>query len=243
MEIRKLLYSMGEVSEMFDVNPSLIRYWETQFDVLKPKKNKKGNRLFTPEDVRTLKVIYHLVKERGMTLEGAKKSLKQNRGAADRDSELLERLQRIRSLLVEVREDLKAGTGELLVDNASESAPAEQASVAAEPVSEKQPRTKRRRRTELPEPEFEVAAKSGDEDAVSTREAEPELPAEPAAGPTSEAVPESLFGVPAETPVGEPRREEPQLRPRRRRSRKEADAQEKELFAFYEQSLFRNHED
>jgi len=262
MEIRKLLYSMGEVSEMFDVNPSLIRYWETQFDVLKPKKNKKGNRLFTPEDVRTLKVIYHLVKERGMTLEGAKKSLKQNRGAADRDSELLERLQRIRSLLVEVREDLKAGAGELLVDDASESAPAEPASVAAEPVSEKRPR-KKHRRTELPEPEFEVAAKSGDEDAFPIREAEPEFPAEPAesakpaessepvepaAERAPETVPESLFGVPAEAPAGEPRseeplREEPQLRPRRRRSRKEAAAQEKELFAFYEQSLFRNHED
>lgn len=63
MEIKKLLYSMGEVSEMFDVNPSLIRYWESQFDVLRPKKNKKGNRLFTPEDVQMLKLIYHLVKE------------------------------------------------------------------------------------------------------------------------------------------------------------------------------------
>ena len=80
MEIKKLLYSMGEVSEMFDVNPSLIRYWESQFDVLRPKKNKKGNRLFTPEDVQMLKLIYHLVKEQGMTLEGAKRSLKQNRG-------------------------------------------------------------------------------------------------------------------------------------------------------------------
>ena len=115
MEIKKLLYSMGEVSEMFDVNPSLIRYWESQFDVLRPKKNKKGNRLFTPEDVQMLKLIYHLVKEQGMTLEGAKRSLKQNRGSVARDSELLERLQRVRALLVEVREDLKAGDGDLLI--------------------------------------------------------------------------------------------------------------------------------
>ena len=65
----KLFYTMGEVAEMFDVNQSLIRYWESQFRVLRPKRNKKGNRLFTPEDIRNLKLIYHLVKERGMTLE------------------------------------------------------------------------------------------------------------------------------------------------------------------------------
>ena len=116
MEIKKLFYSMGEVSEMFDVNPSLIRYWESQFDALRPKKNKKGNRLFRPEDVETLKVIYHLVKERGMTLEGAKKALKQNKGGISRDSDLLERLQRVRSLLEEVREELKAGEEDLLVE-------------------------------------------------------------------------------------------------------------------------------
>ena len=58
---KKLFYSMGEVSEMFDVNPSLIRFWEQKFDILKPDKNKKGNRLFTPKDVEILKLIYHLV--------------------------------------------------------------------------------------------------------------------------------------------------------------------------------------
>ena len=71
----KLFYSMGEVAEMFDVNTSLIRHWESQFSILRPKRNKKGNRLFSPEDVENLKMIYHLVKERGMTLEGAKKAL------------------------------------------------------------------------------------------------------------------------------------------------------------------------
>lgn len=72
----KLFYSMGEVAEMFDVNKSLIRHWESQFAILRPKRNKKGNRLFSPADVENLKVIYHLVKERGMTLEGAKKALR-----------------------------------------------------------------------------------------------------------------------------------------------------------------------
>lgn len=274
MEIRKLLYSMGEVAEMFDVNPSLIRYWETQFDVLKPKKNRKGNRLFTPEDVRTLKVIYHLVKERGMTLEGAKKSLKQNRGAADRDSELLERLQRIRALLVEVREDLKAGAGELLVDDVPESAPAEPAAEA--PASESAPRAKRRRKREVPDPDFAVAEGRDGETAPVPAGAVPGSVADgtadgPFSGPESDRIGEdsaaghsgeptpSLF-VLAEEPVraAEPLfaespaeenlaeenpAEEPQARTKRRRGRKEADAQEKELFAFYEQTLFQNHED
>ena len=107
----KLFYSMGEVAEMFDVNTSLIRHWESQFSILRPKRNKKGNRLFSPEDVENLKMIYHLVKERGMTLEGAKKALRKapSESGVDRDAELMERLQRIRALLVEVREDLKAG--------------------------------------------------------------------------------------------------------------------------------------
>ena len=76
---RKIYYTMGEVSEMFDVNPSLIRFWEQKFDILKPDKNKKGNRLFSPRDVENLKLIYHLVKENGMTLAGAAKRLRENR--------------------------------------------------------------------------------------------------------------------------------------------------------------------
>ena len=105
---KKLFYSMGEVSEMFDVNASLIRHWESKFDVLRPRKNKKGNRMFSPGDVENLKLIYHLVKERGMTLEGANRCLKRNRGALTRDAELLERLQRVRAMLVEVREELRS---------------------------------------------------------------------------------------------------------------------------------------
>ena len=116
----KLFYSMGEVAEMFDVNASLIRHWESQFSVIRPKRNKKGNRLFSPQDVENLKLIYHLVKERGMTLEGRQESTPEQQPAAEggveRDAELMERLQRIRALLVEVREDLKAGEGEILAD-------------------------------------------------------------------------------------------------------------------------------
>ncbi len=102
-----MFYTMGEVSEMFDVSRSLIRYWEKHFDVIKPVRNKKGNRLFTPKDVENFKLIYHLVKERGMTLEGAKKSLRGGKITTNREVELMDRLLNMRSLLLEVREVLK----------------------------------------------------------------------------------------------------------------------------------------
>ncbi len=75
----KLYYSIGEVSDMFRVNASLIRFWEKEFESVQPKKNKKGNRLFTLQDIDNFKVIYNLVKEQGLTLDGAKKYLKENR--------------------------------------------------------------------------------------------------------------------------------------------------------------------
>lgn len=102
-----MFYTMGEVSEMFDVSSSLIRYWEKQFSIIKPVRNKKGNRLFTPKDVENFKLIYHLVKERGMTLEGAKKSIRGGKMPVSREVELMDRLLNIRSLLLEVREVLK----------------------------------------------------------------------------------------------------------------------------------------
>ena len=102
----KLLYSMGEVTEMFDVNASLIRYWESKFDCIKPHKNKKGNRMFTPSDVENLKLIYHLVKEKGMTLEGANRTMKRRGVKVKQEISILERLQNIRAMLVEVRESL-----------------------------------------------------------------------------------------------------------------------------------------
>ena len=115
MKMEKMFYTMGEVSEMFDVNQSLIRHWEKEFSVLRPKRNKKGNRLFSPQDVERVKLIYHLVKERGMTLDGARKALRQHRSddKVPRDVELMERLQRIRSLLLEVREELKMDPAEV----------------------------------------------------------------------------------------------------------------------------------
>jgi len=104
--ITKLYYSIGEVAEMFDVNTSLVRFWEKEFDILKPKKNAKGNRLFTQKDVDNLKVIYHLVKERGFTLDGAKRKLRDNKDDTIQNEEIVEKLKDIRQFLVELRDNL-----------------------------------------------------------------------------------------------------------------------------------------
>lgn len=191
MTTKKLYYSMGEVAEMFDVTPALIRHWESQFDCIKPHRNKKGNRLFTPEDVEKLKHIYHLVKERGMTLKGANQVLKRGKkDEATQEMELLERLQKIRATLVEVREELSGNVVEELYSEAEEpgvksAAPQEEPVVAAEV------------------------------------KAEPEVVAEPA--PEVETEPE----VKAEQP-----------KKRTVRRKKKAEEEDKELFPFYEQSLF-----
>ena len=183
----KLYYSMGEVAEMFDVNTSLIRHWESQFSILRPKRNKKGNRLFSPQDVENLKLIYHLVKERGMTLEGARKALRKGPAGSgvDRDAELMERLQRIRALLVEVREDLKAGEGEIVADP---DAAAEDGTPEAAPV-------RRRAKAVVKIDESTGGELSDDGQAAAKRT------------------------------VRKPRR-------------KKEEVEHKELFAFYEQSLF-----
>ena len=195
----KLFYSMGEVAEMFDVNTSLIRHWESQFSILRPKRNKKGNRLFSPEDVENLKMIYHLVKERGMTLEGAKKALRKapSESGVDRDAELMERLQRIRALLVEVREDLKAGEGEIVTASDADMTDAD---AAAADASAETPVRRRRAKAvvKIDEPSDDAAGK--------------------AAGDSS-AQPAVKRNV-------------------RRPRRKKEEAETKELFAFYEQSLF-----
>ena len=197
----KLFYSMGEVAEMFDVNTSLIRHWESQFSILRPKRNKKGNRLFSPEDVENLKMIYHLVKERGMTLEGAKKALRKapSESGVDRDAELMERLQRIRALLVEVREDLKAGEGEIVTASDADMTDVDASAAAAAD-------TVRRRRAKavvkIDEPSDDAAGKAAGK-AAGDSSAQP-------------AVKRSV----------------------RRPRRKKEEAETKELFAFYEQSLF-----
>ncbi|MAX78814.1 MAG: MerR family transcriptional regulator [Crocinitomicaceae bacterium] len=104
--VEKLYYSIGEVAKMFDVNTSLIRFWEREFDIIKPKKNKKGNRLFTKEDVENFHVIFHLVKERGYTLDGAKKKLKENREETVNHAQIVSRLKDIRAFLLELKEAL-----------------------------------------------------------------------------------------------------------------------------------------
>lgn len=91
---------------MFGVNTSLIRFWEKNFDVIKPKKNKKGNRLFTKADINNFKMIYHLVKEQRLTLEGARKKLSENKEDTVNNFEAIESLKRIKEMLLEVREAL-----------------------------------------------------------------------------------------------------------------------------------------
>lgn len=104
--IEKLFYPIGEVAKMYKVNVSLIRFWEKEFDILKPKKNKKGNRMFTKQDVENLDIIFHLVKERGFTLEGAKKKLKENKKDTIDTITIVKKLKEIRGFLTELREEL-----------------------------------------------------------------------------------------------------------------------------------------
>ena len=202
----KLFYSMGEVAEMFDVNTSLIRHWESQFSILRPKRNKKGNRLFSPEDVENLKMIYHLVKERGMTLAGAKKALRKapTESGVDRDAELMERLQRIRALLVEVREDLKAGEGEIVTASDADMTDVDASAAAAADTAAETPVRRRRAKAvvKIDEPSDDAAGKAAGK-AAGDSSAQP-------------AVKRSV----------------------RRPRRKKEEAETKELFAFYEQSLF-----
>jgi DNA-binding transcriptional MerR regulator len=105
-EVEKLYYTIGEVAAMFEVNNSLIRFWEKEFDILQPKKNKKGNRLFTQADVDNLKIIYHLVKERGYTLQGAKSKLKDNKEDVSDNVVVIEKLEGIRAFLLELKKAL-----------------------------------------------------------------------------------------------------------------------------------------
>ena len=98
-KIEKLYYSIGEVAKMFDVSNSLIRFWENEFDILQPRKNRKGDRLFTKEDIHNLEIIFHLVKEQGFTLDGAKKKLKENKDETVGNIELYQKLQEIRDFL------------------------------------------------------------------------------------------------------------------------------------------------
>ncbi|MBT5858903.1 MAG: MerR family transcriptional regulator [Flavobacteriales bacterium] len=105
-KVEKLFYPIGEVAKKYNVNVSLIRFWEKEFDILKPKKNKKGNRMFTKKDMGNLDIIYHLVKERGFTLEGAKKKLKENKSDTIDNITIINKLKELKSFLVEMRDEL-----------------------------------------------------------------------------------------------------------------------------------------
>mgnify|MGYP000527240146 CR=1 FL=1 len=103
-QIEKLYYSIGEVAELFNKPVHTIRFWENQFDILKPKKNKKGNRLFTPKDIENLKLIVHLLKDKDYTIEGVKKYLKENKG--NNNQPIIAKLQELKKFLLEIRNEL-----------------------------------------------------------------------------------------------------------------------------------------
>lgn len=141
--VEKFYYSMGEVTEMFDVEPTVIRYWCKQFSCLNPKRNAKGNRMFTPQDVERLKRIYHLLKEKRMTIKGAQKAMRKrdfSLEGSDPDVALLEQLQTVRAILVEMRDSLGEPMPEELVVPAEDvaepiAAPVVE-TVAAQPVEQ-----------------------------------------------------------------------------------------------------------
>ncbi|MBO5017379.1 MAG: MerR family transcriptional regulator [Alistipes sp.] len=204
--MEKLLYSMGEVTEMFDVNASLIRYWESKFDCIKPHKNKKGNRMFTPSDIENFKLIYHLVKEKGMTLEGANSAMKRRGKSVKRDVSILERLQNIRAMLIEVRESLGDNSPieyEAPIDAVSEL------------ITDVEQQAKNEVVTAVTNPESE--AEIVEEEAV---EPAPRRRGRPRKNPDTVEEGATETGI------------------TRRRSKSKKGEEVKELFPFYEQSLF-----
>jgi len=104
--IEKKYYTIGEVAEKLGVATSLIRFWEGEFDIIKPKKNRKGNRQFTPEDIKNVKLIYHLVKEKGYTLQGARDFIRNDVNTALSKIELIDSLKRVKSFLTNLRDDI-----------------------------------------------------------------------------------------------------------------------------------------
>jgi DNA-binding transcriptional MerR regulator len=105
-KVEKLFYSIGEVAEMLDVPVSTVRFWENEFDILKPMKNKKGNRLFTPSDLKNLRMIHRLVKEERMTLAGAKIKLSEKFTETEYKYEINESLQKIKTMLIDLRDSI-----------------------------------------------------------------------------------------------------------------------------------------
>lgn len=111
-DIEKKYYSIGEVADMFDVATSLIRYWEGEFDTIRPKKDKKGNRRFTKEDIAQIRLIYHLVKEKGYTLQGAQEIIKRDRHQLADKAHMVSRLKEIKTFLIEIRDQLNASSNQ-----------------------------------------------------------------------------------------------------------------------------------
>jgi Predicted transcriptional regulators len=105
---QKLYYSIGEVAEMFGVNESLLRYWEREFDIIRPRKNAKGTRSYRKEDIDSIKLVFHLVKEKGLTLDGAKKKLKDNKDGVTKNHEIITRLQTLKEELLAMKTELDA---------------------------------------------------------------------------------------------------------------------------------------
>lgn len=207
----KLFYTMGEVTEMFDVNSSLLRYWESRFKQLQPKRNNKGNRLYRPEDVEFIKLLYHLLKERGMTIEGARKSLQErNTDELSRESELFERLHYIRQLLVEVRETLMDDPGKTMAEEEVDLDPEPQPEADTVAPARETPLGLVAEKRSVPEPapdfssESESASKH-DPEAECGPKTECECEPGPEAAATVEAVVETQAEVKAEI--------EPQAKP------------------------------
>lgn len=106
-EIEKMYWSIGEVAEMYGVSTSLLRFWEKEFDILQPKKNRKGDRFFTQKDMENLKIIYHLVKERGFTLKGAKQQLRENKEQTVEKVRIIESLEKVKGFLQDLKGQLE----------------------------------------------------------------------------------------------------------------------------------------
>ena len=105
-QIEKLYYTIGETAKIINVPVSTVRFWENEFDILKPMKNKKGNRLFTPQDIKNLKIIHRLVKEEGLTLDGAKKRVSGKWDETNYKFEVTESLKKIKSMLLDIRDNI-----------------------------------------------------------------------------------------------------------------------------------------
>lgn len=187
----KIYYSMGEVSELFGVNASLLRFWESEFPILKIAKNSRGHRIYTTEDVDNLRLIYHLVKEQGMTLEGAKKRLRKNRDGVSHEAEIVERLRSIRNMLAALKAEMGEDVEVINIDD--EEAAAETVEAAPAPAVVEEP-------VVAPEPQEVEKPQVAEEPA-------PVAPAEPYVAP--ESAKEQLADFQMQMPSSEPQPEEP----------------------------------